>query len=78
MVEFIGGQRPPLGGGPDGGGPLGGGPGGGAPQGPCGLALCKKVKIINQVGGTRRGLWDSPQARSRRAAARADVEENSD
>lgn len=44
MVEFIGGQRPPLGGGPDGGGPLGGGPGGGAPQGPCGLALCKEDK----------------------------------
>lgn len=56
MVEFIGGQRPPFGGGPDGGGPLGGGPGGGAPQGPCGLALCKKVKRINQeqaAGGRR-------------------------
>lgn len=78
MVEFIGGQRPPLGGGPDGGGPLGGGPGGGAPQGPCGLALCKKVKRISQVAGGRRSLWDAPQARSRRAAARADVEENSD
>lgn len=43
-MELVGGQRPPLGGGPDGGGPLGGGPEGGGPQGPCGLALCKKVE----------------------------------